>query len=127
MLVLFCTPDSKVYKSFLFHLPAGWHWSPLADDQAGVRREAVEVRLAAEQEPRERTAGPDCLLHVQVLVGLNLKISLCTIFLFQRALAQVRDIIFACGEIGTGVADQQSDLDSRRGEADLEQLGEEAR
>ena len=104
----------------------GWHWPPLADDQAGVRREAVEVRLAAEQEPRERTAGPDCLLYVQVL-RLNVEISLCTIFVFQRALAQVGDIISACGEIGTGVADQQSDLDSRRGEADLDQLGEEAR
>ena len=121
MPVLFCTPD---LKSIL--IVPGWHWPPLADDQAGVRREAVEVRLAAEQEPRERTAGPDCLLHVQVL-RLNVEISLCTIFVFQRALAQVGDIISACGEIWTGVADQQSDLDSRRGEADLDQLGEEAR
>ena len=37
-------------KADIFH-SQGWHGSSIPDDQAGVGCEAVEVRLAAEQEP----------------------------------------------------------------------------
>ena len=93
--------------------------------ESDVKRLKCDLQLSRNRENELRDQIV-CYMS-RCSLGLNLKISLCTIFVFQRALAQVRDIIAACGEIGTGVADQQSDLDSRWGEADLEQLGEEAR